>query len=256
MGWFRSNPSVIKRLAITDVTRMYEGRVCVAGYDENGICIRPVLPPPGTFEDSLYVRGHAIVFPFALVQYELVKHLPQPPHTEDHVYDPRYVRLIRRLDETERRSLLQRTLFAGVDAIFEAPIVSGEGLYIVRGQGVRSLGTIQPRRICQAVHQQSPDGRWKHRLHFVDPKGSNYWLTVTDLAWRYYFDRQRSEGRPPRQISAHLTSTLAKREVFVRIGLARGWERFPDRCHLQVTGIYTFPDYLDGRTFADLAPPQ
>jgi hypothetical protein len=245
-----------KRLAITDVTRMYEGRVCVAGCDENGVCVRPVLPPPGIFEDSLCVRGRPVVFPFALVQYDLVKHIPQPPHTEDYVYDPRNLRLIRRLRDEERRSLLDRTVFAAVEEIFEAPIISGEGLYIVRGQGVRSLGTIQPRRICQAVHQQSPDGRWKHRLHFVDRKGSDYWLTVTDLTWRYYFNRERSQGRTPRQISAHLTSALAKREVFVRIGLARGWERFPDRCHLQVTGIYSFPDYLDGRTFADLAVRQ
>jgi len=43
-------------------------------------------------------------------------------------------------------------------------------------------------------------------------------------------------------------------EVFLRIGLARGWDMYPDRCFLQITGIYSFPDYLDGRTFADFAP--
>ncbi len=245
-----------KRLAITDVTRMQEGRVCMAGYDDDGVCIRPVLPSPGIFEDSLYARGHAIVFPFALVQYDLIQHIPQPPHTEDHVYDPRHVRLIRRLDEGERRALLERTLFAGVEEIFEAPIISGEGFYIVRGQGVRSLGTIQPRRICRVAHEQSPDGRWKYRLNFTDRKGKNYWLTITDLAWRYFVDQQRSEGRTPQQVSAHLTSTLARRDVFLRIGLARGWERFPDRCYLQLTAVHTFPDYLDGRTFADLAARQ
>jgi hypothetical protein len=247
---------VNKRLAITDLTRMHEGRVCVAGYDEEGVCIRPVLPPPGIFEESLYSRGHAIVFPFALAQYDLVKHIPQPPHTEDHVYDPRHVRLIRRLNEPERRSVLEHALFAGVEEIFEAPIVSGEGFYVVAGQGVRSLGTIQPRRVCQVAFQQSPDGRWKHRLHFVDSKGANYWLTITDLTWRYYANRRLSEGRTPQQVAAHITTMLAKREVFLRIGLARGWERFPDRCYLQLTGIHTFPDYLDGRTFADLAAQQ
>ena len=28
----------------------------------------------------------------------------------------------------------------------------------------------------------------------------------------------------------------------------------PDRCHLQITGVYSFPDYLDGKCFADFSP--
>jgi hypothetical protein len=40
--------------------------------------------------------------------------------------------------------------------------------------------------------------------------------------------------------------------------LARGftgnWRKFPDRCYLQITGIYTFPDYLKGSTFVDFKP--
>jgi len=43
---------VKKSLVITDVTRMQEGRVCVAGYDNDGNCIRPVLPPPGPNSSS------------------------------------------------------------------------------------------------------------------------------------------------------------------------------------------------------------
>jgi hypothetical protein len=48
-------------------------------------------------------------------------------------------------------------------------------------------------------------------------------------------------------------SAAAKQETttLLRIGLARLWEKFPDRCYLQITGIYTFPDYLRGRTFTD-----
>jgi hypothetical protein len=44
--------------------------------------------------------------------------------------------------------------------------------------------------------------------------------------------------------------------MFLRIGLARHWEKHPERCHLQITGIYTFPDYLNGRTFTDFAIPR
>ena len=38
--------------------------------------------------------------------------------------------------------------------------------------------------------------------------------------------------------------------------LARGWQKFPERCYLQITGVYTFPDYLEGKIFTDFAPPR
>jgi ATP-dependent DNA helicase RecQ len=44
--------------------------------------------------------------------------------------------------------------------------------------------------------------------------------------------------------------------VVLRIGLTRHWDAYPDRCFLQITGIHTFPDYLEGQTFADFATVQ
>jgi hypothetical protein len=90
-------------LAITDVTRMYEGRVCVAGYDKNGKCIRPVLPHPGLHERSLYSRGRPIVFPFAIVALDLLEPLPHAPHTEDCDFEPTSIRLIDQLDDKHNR---------------------------------------------------------------------------------------------------------------------------------------------------------
>jgi hypothetical protein len=49
---------------------------------------------------------------------------------------------------------------------------------------------------------------------------------------------------------------LQGRQVFLRVGLTRGWAKHPDRHYLQLTGVYSFPDYLQGRCFADLAPPD
>src|SRR3990170_8782153 len=83
---------VKKSIIITDLTRMQEGRVCIAGYDEEGNCIRPVLPPPGIHERSLYSQGRPIVFPFALVEYDLLHPHSQPPHTEDYRYNPNSVK--------------------------------------------------------------------------------------------------------------------------------------------------------------------
>ena len=243
-----------KWLVITDVTRMHEGRVCVAGYDIAGNCIRPLLPPPGIHETTLYVRKRPIVFPFAVVDYDLTQPTPQPPHTEDYRYDPSSVRFVERLEPERRQAVLKRSLFASVSAIFEEPIHHDVGHYVMDGRGPRSLGTIRPQRIIKTVYEQAPDGKWKYRLGFVDGEGFTYRWSVTDLAWRYFNDYEHRKGRSPEEISATVTSLLKSSEILLRIGLARGWDMYPDRCYLQITGVYSFPDYLEGRTFADFAP--
>ena len=50
-------------LVITDLTRMYGGRVCIAGYDNIHRCIRPTLPPPGIPEDTLFQGNSPNNFP-------------------------------------------------------------------------------------------------------------------------------------------------------------------------------------------------
>ena len=77
-----------KKIVITDLTRMHRGKVCFAGYDSDHNCIRPVLPPPGIPEASLYSQNKPIIFPFAIVEFDFTVPDPQPPHTEDYRYDP------------------------------------------------------------------------------------------------------------------------------------------------------------------------
>lgn len=241
-----------RSLVITDVTRMSEGRVCVAGYDdEEGNCIRPVLPPPGIYEHSLCQNGQPVVFPFAVVEYNLLRSRPQPPHTEDYFYDPASVRFVERLNEKAKQEVLIQSLFQNLTSLFEVPIYSDSGHHVMDGRGPRSLGTIQPQQVIRATYEQSPEGTWKYRLGFIDGAGVSYRLTVTDLTWRYYNDDQRNKGCTPGQISSSLTSILKTRTVYLRVGLARGWVKFPDRCYIQLTGVYTFPDYCEGRTFAE-----
>lgn len=47
---------------------------------------------------------------------------------------------------------------------------------------------------------------------------------------------------------------LSRRECYLRLGLARHWEKYPGRFYIQITGAYRFPDYLSGRRYADFAP--
>jgi hypothetical protein len=93
-----------------------------------------------------------------------------------------------------------------------------------------------------------PDpGCYKHRV--LPPEG-------TDLTWNAYCESLRGPHCEPPAIAARLTQILKTRPVYLRIGLSRKWVKNPGRCYLQLNGIYTFPDYLDGHTFADLRPPR
>ena len=246
-----------KPIVITEVTRMQEGRVCIAGYDQQGQCLRPVLPPPGIHESKLYSGPRLIIFPSAKVEFEFTQPTPKPPHTEDIRYDPSSVRFIERQPEERWHKMLEKTLSRSVSDIFEQPIHSERGHYIMDGQGSRSLGTIRPARILKTIYEFSQDSqKWKYRIGFIDNEPATYWLTVTDLTWRYVHDQQRQNGCAPSDIASEMTGLLKSKDVLLRIGLARGWEEHPDRCYIQLTGVYTFPDYLCGKTFADFAPPS
>ncbi len=243
-------------LAITDLTRMQSGRVCIAGHDGEGNCIRPVLPPPGIPEHALKADGKAIIFPFAAVEFDLVRHTPKPPHTEDHVYDPASVRFVRSLNDEQKRRVLTKSLFESVAEVFEQPIQHSPGFYVDDGEGPRSIGTIRPKAIHQVIYEQGEDNAWNYRLGFYDGEDKYYRLKITDLTWNYFCSAQRAEDRDPLQIAADLTRLLKRKDTYLRIGLSRGWTKFPGRCFLQINGVYTFPDYLEGKTFADFGPSK
>lgn len=236
-------------IAITDLTRMYQGRVCLAGYDQDRRCIRPVLPPPGIPESALMDQGRPVIFPFALVAFDLLQPDPQPPHTEDYFFaagSQNYIRTVK-----NREELLKWSLFESVEAIFEQPVHTGPGFYVMDCQGPRSVGTIQPHDILKAIYEPGPEGVWDYRLLFKDGQDETYRLKITDLTWHYYCDSLKGEHCDATKIAARLDGILKSSRVYLRIGLARGWKKFPDRCFLQINGIYTFPDYLKGQTFAD-----
>ena len=62
--------------------------------------------------------------------------------------------------------------------------------------------------------------------------------------------RPVSTGGGIPEAALYLDHNLENQKVYLRIGLAHGWKKFPERCYLQITGIYTFPDYLGGKNFS------
>jgi hypothetical protein len=243
---------VKQALLITDFTRMRGGHVCIAGYDKHGRCVRPA--EPRIHEDLIKRNGQYSVYPSAVVEFDLLEPRPQPPHTEDHIFDLFHIQFVRRARPREFGDTLKLGLASSVAAIFEQPILDDQGYYVMDGTGPRSVGTVQPREIVQASYGPSRrDEAWDYRLHFVDEAGTAYRLKITDLTWHHYCDTLRSPSRQPPEIAADLTRLLRSRKVLLRIGLSRGWAEHKGRCYLQINGVYTSPDYLEGRTLADLA---
>lgn len=240
-------------MLVTDLTRMQPPWVCVAGYLRDYTPVRPkLLNERGLTERFLFQGNTLVIKPFAVVELDFLRQDPRPPHTEDWYIDPAYKVLVEeRLPETRAIMFLNKILDPDVASIFGAEIHQDPGYYVIAGTGSRSLGTIQPQEILAVLYTPKEDGKWDYRLCFIDQSGRYYRLAITDLNFRYYCDHLRRRGQQPEDISRNLMRQWRDAIVFLRIGLARGWEKFPDRCYLQVTGIHTFPDYLAGHSFAD-----
>jgi hypothetical protein len=239
-------------LIITDVTRMSGTRVCIAGVNQQRKCIRPILPY-GITEDWLYQNGHCIIRPFSRVNLDLLENRPDPPHTEDWLIDGEFKIFKGILEEKFKIQLLNETAQDTVNNIFKTEIIHDHGFYIHKGDGEYSLGTLHPQRI-EEVFYRCYDDKWDYRISFIDQADQSYRLSVTDLSFRKYVDQLRTEQHLCiAEIEEKMLQVLDTPVIFLRIGLARNWEKFPDRCFLQITGVYTFPDFLHGRCFADLA---
>ena len=247
-----------KALLITDLTRMSPPWVCVGGYWRDFTAVRPKLQHRrGLVEHFLFHGGRPIIRPFAVVELDFLEAVPEPPHTEDWFVSHDYKSIEQaRLPDGQAFAFLQRILDIDVTSIFGAEVHTEYGCYVKSGEGVRSLGTILPKHITAVQYICREDGKWDYRIAFVDQSGTQYRLAVTDLSFRHYCDYQRLRGRSLEEITSDIEHRLHSATVFLRIGLARGWEKFPDRCYLQITGIHTFPDYLEGRCFADFDLPS
>lgn len=241
-------------VTISDVTRMHGANVCVAGYGSNGLCIRLEFPFGRITEDWLYLDG-TVVRPFCRLEMDLIKNVPHPPHTEDWIVEPGHVAFRGLLTNDEREIFLNTFADDAVEQIFSTPIKIGPGWYVDAGEGNRSLGTILIDRLWEVIYDCNEYGKWNYRIAFSDRAGQRYRLMVTDLTFRYCLDYMRDRGDNPQDLALKLTAFLQRSKTYLRIGLSRGWDKFPDRCYLQINGIHSFPDYLKGRCFTDFITP-
>jgi hypothetical protein len=241
-------------IVITDVTRMGLPYVCVAGITDDGRTIRPVFEHDRIEEKWLYQNGKAVIRPFAKIGMDVISHRSCPPHCEDWVIQPTSRRLIGILAEIEKHQFCEKIVDPSIEAIFGADIHQNPGHYIRENEGCRSLGTIHPQLITQVMLYGHAD-KMDFRIEFLDATGCLYDLAITDLSFRSYIDQQRREQVSINRICSNLVQYFHDADVYLRIGLGRPtWNKHPHCCFLQVNGIYSFPDYLNGKCFADFVP--
>jgi hypothetical protein len=230
-----------KNLVITDLSRMHDDRVCIFGIDEDGNPIRPVLPYPGIREHHLFDKnGNLFIKPFSMVKFNFIRPRPDPPHTEDFILDsslkPSFVE---NLTDYKAKRLLDIILDDSVDEIFGTEIHNNR--YTEANKGERSLGTIKAVDVPYIKYGEKLNGKYEYRIEFSDNAGGTYNLPITDCAFRNYCDKKRIEKhKNPNLIAAQLQSELNKNKPYLRVGLTR---LFQGVNWLQISGLYTFPDY-------------
>lgn len=240
-------------IVITDLTQMPEGNeVCVVGISEKGECIRPICE--GGFQKRyLSIGNNVIIRPRARIEFDFTEAKTEPPHIEDRAFDPSFIINHGLCGEADWKNILRNSSYTRVEDIYNGFL--RERKWVKPGSSTRSIATLSEPSIANV---QLPDwqGKLRYRLSFRDITGNLFNCPVSDLAFReLVYKEVKRNRRSCSDVSCELTNILKSIErIYLRLGLARPFKRSAadePRCYLQVTAVHTFPDYLQGKIFAD-----
>ncbi|HUU64434.1 MAG TPA: hypothetical protein VMX96_11065 [Dehalococcoidia bacterium] len=246
-----------KTIVISDLTKMGGEGVCIVGIDQNYQSIRPVLPPPGVLRKHLFkgiIRKRLVIRPKAKITFDFHKVPIEPPHIEDLGFNPKSIVYEGLCTDAEWEKLIKAISFRSVQDIYDDYLK--EDRWVEPGTNTRSLGTVSQIQVI-SVNLQERSGERRYRLYFTDQTGHQYDnVTISDLAFRALCDAELNRRSSLLSASQWITDQLKSVDLlYLNFGLARPWApsdgSFGPRCWMQVTGIYTFPDYLGGKSFAD-----
>ncbi len=239
-----------RTLTITDLTYMWADEVCIAGVDSDGNTVRPVTENGVRLHD-LFRDRELVVRPGARVEFTLSPTEITPPHIEDMSFETESVVSQGLCSADQWEQSLLSTCSPSVADVFDGYL---EGRRVPPGARTRSLGTVRDARILNLAVDDRFNRR-QFRVDFIDPTEQTYArYPINDLAFRGYFQKiingARDVGRASRAV---LRAIGATHRIYLRVGLARPRQigDYPETCWAQVTAIHTFPDYLQGKTFAD-----
>ena len=170
------------KLAVTHLTRMQRGYVCVAGVDvDSGVHVRPVIPN-ARLRDQLCARRGGPFDMATVVDLGTVRAVPKPPEVEDHEFTPWHARAVQQIEPLLFWEMLCFLAKPGLNELFGPALrPAGRGSAVVEvGAGTASLGCIAPVGRPRLVIEERPDRNPSIRLQFSDgalPLN----LSVTDL---------------------------------------------------------------------------
>lgn len=219
-------------VAITHLTRMREGYVCIAGVDlATSKHVRPVLDRQLTRAD-LSISGGVIGIG-SVVRFDSFRSKPTPPEVEDCVYDPDRARIVRTLDDGDLWDTVRSLSVPDLDAIFSPRLAKlGPGLVTPEGIGAASLGSWDA--TDRVRFGMTADGRLRAAIPSHDAN-----ISVTDL--RFY----EEDGVTPRTDAfLAMSADVRDRPLVLSVGLGRAYSSTPDtpRQHwLQINSIHIQP---------------
>ena len=240
-----------RTLVITDLTYMWADTVCIAGVGEDGECVRPIIDD-GVRQHHLFRDKLLLVYPRARVEFELFPTEIRRPHIEDYTFSPESITYRGVCADYEWETVLRRTASPGIEELFDGLLEDGRR--VPPDSFTKSLGTIADVTSHEVLVDES-QGRRQFRMNFTDVTGKTYErYPITDLALRTAMEKRIELGGDVRDAELAVTRAIkSARRLYLRIGLARPdvLGNHPEACWTQITGLYTFPDYLKGKTFAD-----
>ena len=223
------------------MTRMYGGFVCISGIEhESGQFVRPVIHYPGRTgirKEFLFNNGELIIRPLVNVELDFIKAEPKSEyHTEDWEINPDYPPVLQDIPALhQKKAILDRYLDNSVN---EALAEQDRSLVIVKSRGVPGISiSIQEDRLKTHLTFRDSAGEMQRRLPVTDAN----WLAVT--RWLY----RKHKGSAARTAD-NLKFFLQGADIYMRIGVTR---EFRGQKWRQISGIFSFPDWLAGHSFVD-----
>jgi hypothetical protein len=207
------------KFVLSHLTTMDAGFVCLAGLDlDTGNHIRPVLK--GARLRSVLVEGLGGKVNMAQeIDLGPITPDPNPPETEDHIFSPGKMKIIRTLPGPEFWEAMKSAAIPRLDEIFGCHLRNQKLSCVIDvGMGQHSLGCLtveNPPRIF--INDR---GRLRAR---VRDGVYNVELSITDL--RFYKIDQKTPR--PEIIDNYNRRILMGADVILGVGLTRPWQK-PD----------------------------
>jgi hypothetical protein len=230
----------IAKVLILAVTKMLGG-VCIAGMTTEpdpvtGLrWVRPVREHGHVLLGDITTPDGTILRPFDVVEFNLLRPCPVPPHAEDWVTDfvHHRPRIARRLEGGRRAGFLRKYLDTDPCQVLESQ--------------ERSLCVVRPDRVKGCFRLDPYSGKFDARLAFsLDQRRylgsySKGGIAVTDLKWRALGRGWLPEDGGWTEFDADdLEVRFGIQELYLAVGLTRSYRGDYWRV---IVGVHTLPDY-------------